>query len=125
MNTLSRTFCFALLAGALATSAQAQRANVFRNVTQAMETPVSSVTLPVSQTSSLVMPECASCPPKSYPVTANTRFLLGKSDVTVQELRAAVIDKPDLILTVKYSVKTGELVSVTADIEAPRAPVRR
>jgi hypothetical protein len=125
MNTVTRTLCFALVAGSLAASVQAQRANEFRNITTALETPVKSVVLPVSATSSLVMPECGSCPPKSYPVTADTKFLIGKSEVTAQELRAAVIDKPDLILTVKYTVKTGELVSVTADIEAPRASIRR
>jgi hypothetical protein len=125
MKTVTRTLCFALVAGSLAASVQAQRTNEFRNITTALETPVKSVVLPVSATSSLVMPECGNCPPKSYPVTANTKFLIGQSEVTMQELRAAVIDKPDLILTVKYTVKTGELVSVTADVEAPRAATRR
>jgi hypothetical protein len=117
----------ALLASGVATCAIAdERVNVLTTVVVASEAPVKSVMFPLSSTSPLMVTPCASCAPESHAITAETLFFIGRRAVTLQELRSAVEGKPDLMLTVSYSVKTGELVRLTADPpQSNAAPARR
>ncbi len=116
----------ALAAFGVGTCAAAEPVNKFTTVVQATETPVKKLVLPLSATSSLVVTPCPSCAPQTHAVTAATQYFINKNAVTLQELRAAVADKPDLILTVAFTVKTGELVSITADLPyQAAAPTRR
>lgn len=124
MLTPFRRVLMALAAALAFGQAFAQRAPEFRNVNIALEVPAGTIVLPSSATSSLTMPPCAGCPARSFPITADTVYYLKRTPVTAEELRAAVLGHPELILTVKYSVKTGELVSITADVDPPAATGR-
>jgi hypothetical protein len=117
MNTYVRRTVFALIAPmALIGGATAQVAPRFDTVDVAAEVPAGKVRLPTGRDSSLVMPSCGDCPPKSYRVTLATAYFIGSVRVTLGELAAAVTGRPDMPLTVSYSVKTDEVTSVTADI---------
>jgi hypothetical protein len=120
MNTLIRTTLFALAASiGVATTASAQVAPRFDVIEVAAEVLASWVTLPRGPDSSLVMPACGDCPPKSYRVTAATAYYIGDQPVTLGELAAAVGGRPLTPMTVMYSAKTGVITRVTADIAAP------
>ncbi len=125
MNSLVRLAMLALVAGGAAALAQTEQKNVFTTVVEASETPVSAVVLPLSTASALVVTPCAGCTPKSYRQTPDTKYFINRDVVTLQQLREAIADKPKLMLTVAWRVKTGELVSVTADIADARAAQRR
>jgi hypothetical protein len=96
------------------TSANADQTLTFS--IQASEVQVKNVILPLSSTSALVETPCPGCSPRSHATTATTQFFINKDAVTVEELRSAVAGKPDLVLTVLYVIKSGNLVSVTADL---------
>jgi hypothetical protein len=113
---LSLRCVVALAACSVMTCAVAETKNVMTTVVEASETPVKSVMLPLNATSALMVTPCPGCPPKSHATTAQTKYVINKKEVTLEELRAAVANKPDLMLTVSYRVSTGELVKVTADL---------
>ena len=107
----------ALLAlAALGTVGGVQAAEEIRTTQLAMEVPVSKITLPITETSPAVMPKCGNCPPASFPTTKDTTYHEGRRQITLADLKALVLQYPKLMLTVSYVVKTGELVSITADI---------
>ncbi|MBX5461348.1 MAG: hypothetical protein IRZ28_09680 [Steroidobacteraceae bacterium] len=120
MNSSIRHVLLATVACGAITFAHAQGA-VLQNTNIAAEVSAGSLTLPSGVGGAAVFAPCAECPPKSFPATAATRYLLGRKEVTLQELKAAIIGKPSLIVTVKYSASTGELVSITADLPASTA----
>lgn len=123
----SLRYFVALLASGAATCAMADRpVNVLTTVVVASEAPVRNVMFPLSSTSPLMLTPCPDCAPQSHAITAETQFFINRTQVTLAELRSAVEGKPDLMLTVSYSVKTGELVQLTADLpERNAAPARR
>jgi hypothetical protein len=121
---LSLRRVIALTAFSVATCASAEPQNVLTTIVEASEAPVKALVLPLSSTSSLVMTPCPGCAPKSYPTTATTQYVINGKSVTLDELRAAVSGKPELIVTVSHRVKTGELVKITADLPASAQPVR-
>ncbi len=91
----------------------------------ALEVPVSSIVLPSSPSGTAVFAPCGGCAVKSFATSAKTGYYLKRMAVSLADLKAAIDGKPDLILTVEYSVATDELVRVTADVAAPaprRAP---
>jgi hypothetical protein len=123
MNRSLRCLMALALLGA-ATCASAQK---YTFSTEASEVQVKNVILPLSSTSALVETPCPGCAPKSHAITPTTQFFINKDVVTLEELRAAVAGKPDLVLTVIYVIKGGNLVSITADLPTPKAaaPARR
>lgn len=110
----------ALVLGCLATVAQAQRAPQLKTVNLAVEAPARSVVLPSGSNSALVTAPCAGCAPKSLRATASTTYFINEQRVSLAELKAAADAQPDALLTVLYSLKTGELLSVTAAVATPR-----
>jgi hypothetical protein len=125
MNSHFRLATLALVASGAVALAHAEKKNVFTTVVEANETPVSAVVLPLSTTSALVVTPCTGCAPKSYRQTPDTKYFINRDAVTLEALREAVADKPKLMLTVAWRVKTGELVSVTADLADARPAQRR
>jgi hypothetical protein len=118
-HRIDRIF-FALVASiGFAAAVQAQRAPSFETIEVAAEVLAGQVTLPSGPDSSLVMPGCGGCAPKSFPATRSTMYFVGKQQVTLAELAAAIGARPRVPLTVSYSVNTGELTRITADIEPP------
>jgi len=117
----------ALLLSSAATCAIADEPkNVLTVVELAQEAPASSVMFPLSSTSPFMVTPCENCAPVSHAVTAQTRYFINRRQVTLEELRAVVAGKPDLMLTVQFSVKTGDMVRVTADLpQRAAAPARR
>jgi hypothetical protein len=89
---------------------------------QATEVQVKNVILPLSATSALVETSCPGCPPRSHAITPTTQFFINKDAVGLEDLRAAVAGKPDLVLTVLFTIKSGNLVSITADLPNRAAP---
>jgi len=124
MTPSFRSLLLAVAALGAMTGAQAQQASKLTSSEIALEVPAAAMVLPVSATSAAVFPPCGGCAPKSFPVTATTAYYLKRDPVSVADLKAAIIGRPDLILTAVYSRRTGALISVTADITAPRANSR-
>lgn len=124
MNTRLLAILLALSVGCLATSARAQRAPELRTVNLAVEAPARAVVLPSGQNSSLITAPCGGCAPKSFLATASTAYFVNEQRVSLAELKTAVAGDPQTFLTVLYSLKTGELISVTAAIVTPRATSR-
>lgn len=120
MNSSIRRVLLATVACGAIPFAHAQGA-VLQNTNIAAEVFAGSLTLPSGVGGAAVFAPCAECPPKSFPATAATRYFLGRKEVTVQELKAAIVGKPSLIVTAKYSASTGELISITADLPASTA----
>jgi hypothetical protein len=123
MISSSRTLLLAsaLLAAASAFAAEPPRPSRIVNKEIALEVLASSMTLPTSMgVSSAVFPECGGCPPKSFPTSSNTKYFVNRQQVAVADLKAAIVGQPNLMLTAVYSVKSGELISVTADIPGAR-----
>lgn len=108
-----------LVSAIVATVSHAQTAPQFDTIEAAVEAQAGKVTLPSGPDSSLVMAPCGGCAAKSFPTTAATTYFIGRRQVTLGELAAAVSSRPDAFLTVRYVVKSGELSRVTADIEEP------
>jgi len=128
MNSSPRILLLGLAALAATTGVHAQLASTLVNKAIALEVPASSIVLPLSSTSAAVFPPCGGCAPKSYPTTSQTKYFLRRNEVTAADLKAAILGKSDLVLVVKYSADKGELVSITAPLDAaPRlnAPARR
>lgn len=110
------------VAGALS-PAFAQQASKLVSKEIALEVPAGSIVLPASTGGTAVFAPCGGCVVKSFPTSATTGYYLKLTPVSLVDLKAAIEGKPGLILTVEYSVATGELVRVTADVAAP-APRR-
>jgi hypothetical protein len=111
-----------LAAFAAATCASAQELMVPNTVG---EIQVQNIIFPVSATSPLLETPCPGCPPRSHAVSAKTLWLLNKRPVTLAEFHQAVASKPTLILTVKYEIKTNNLISVAIDhLPGAAAPAR-
>jgi hypothetical protein len=101
---------------AIAAGAHAETKNVITTLVEAIEIQVKSTVLPLSSSSALVVTPCSGCAPRSHAQTPATEFFINKTSVTLADFRVAVAEKPDLMLTVAYDVKTGNLVSITADL---------
>lgn len=103
--------------------AHAQQASNLVTRDLALEVVAGSLVLPTGSNGTAVFPPCGGCTPKSFPTTADTVYRIRRTPVSVADLKAAIVGRPDLILTVIYSVQTGELISITADVDVP--PPRR
>jgi hypothetical protein len=127
MTSSTRTLLLGLAAFTAAATADAQTPSTLVNRAIALEVPASSIVLPLSSTSAAVFPPCGGCAPKSFPATSETKYYLRRNEVTAADLKIAILGKSDMILTVKYSADKGELVSITAPVDAPRlnAPAKR
>ncbi|MEJ1965721.1 MAG: hypothetical protein WDO56_30915 [Gammaproteobacteria bacterium] len=126
MTSPHRSVVFALLAMGAMNHATAQKTvNEMRTVTLVLESPSGSVLLPSGVGGSVTMPPCGGCVPKNFPVTQNSKFFLRQSQVTLAELKSAIAGRPDLLLGVAYSVKTGEIVSIRGEFDAPVADRNR
>jgi hypothetical protein len=79
----------------------------------ALEMPVSRITLPVSAGSPVVMPSCGDCALKSFPTSASTIYRRDRVSITLGELKALTLQYPQSVLTVSYTVATGEIASIT------------
>jgi hypothetical protein len=100
-------------------AARAQIAVEFTPIENAVETPASLVTLPSGPGSTLLMATCARCARKPFPATSATTYWVADRQVTPGELQAAVQAQPHAFLTVCYSVATGQLTRITADLVPP------
>jgi hypothetical protein len=118
-SSMIRGLLATLAVTGVVTLAHAQQAARLETQNLALEVVAGSLVLPTGANSAAVFPPCGGCAPKSFPTRADTVYRLRRTPVTVADLKAAIVSRPDLILTVIYSVKSGELISVTADIDAP------
>jgi hypothetical protein len=89
----------------------------FKTRNEALETDTRSVTLPSATDSMMTVATCSSCPIKSLRATPKSTYYLRDQQVTLTQLRDAVAANPGAFLTVTYSVKTGDLVSINASID--------
>ena len=119
MSSLRRALpafaAFSALCGALdcAHAAGPQDAPPMKIRVLAMEMPVSRITLPVSNGSPVVMPSCGDCALKSYPTNPSTIYYRDRVSITLGELKALTLQYPQSMLTVSYTVATGEIASIT------------
>lgn len=120
---LPRTL-LAIAAGCLTATVQAQGSPGFKTINLAVEAPAGGVVLPSGPNTALIAAPCHGCAPKSFFATATTTYFLNERPASLAELKAAVAAKPETFLTVLYSLKTGELLSVSAAVATPRTGAR-
>src|SRR5262245_19428640 len=111
MTPSLRRVLLAVAAAAAMSSAFAQQGpSKLVTLNEVREVAASEITLPASESGLAVFAVCVGCPAKSFPVTAATKYFLRTTPVTLEDLRAAILGKPNMILGVKYSVANGQLV---------------
>ena len=124
MNTFLRTAWVAVAAVTFASLVQAQSSNdKARRPAPAqavVELEAGAVSLPGSDSGTLVMKACVQCALKSYPVTRATKYYLYADPVTLPELTSALAGQPHAYVGVTYSEKTGEIMSVRAHAKRVR-----
>lgn len=106
---------------ALAATGAAVRADAgthFTTTESAIETNISSITLPSGPHSTLVLIPCPGCKPMSIMSTAETAYFLRTEPVTLAEFAAAIAGK-NAYVSVFVSTKTNEVKRVVADLDAP------
>lgn len=123
MIVFPKATLFAVLAVAAFGPAFAQTARPFITLHEALETDGRSVSLPAGAGGLMTLTPCGRCPMKSLRSTSTTLYSFGKTRTTLAEMKNAVAANPDVFLTVRYVVKSGELLSITASID-PRAAKR-
>jgi hypothetical protein len=117
MNVKHWRALIALCALGISGVANAQAPVPFKTRNEALETDTRAVTLPSATDSMMTVAPCSSCPIKSLRATAKSIYSLRDQPVTLTQLRNAVAANPGAFLTVTYSVKTSELVSINASID--------
>jgi tRNA(Arg) A34 adenosine deaminase TadA len=114
-----RAALFAALATGAFNLAFAQAVRPFTTLNEALETDGRSVSLPASADGLMTVTPCAQCAMKSMRATSATTYFFREQPTTLAELKNAVAANPDVFLTVRYSLKSGELLSITASMDAP------
>lgn len=115
-----------VVAAAAMSSAYAQhKPSKLVTVNEAQEVAASAITLPATESGLAVFATCAGCPAKGFPASAATKYYLNRTPVKLADLRAAILTTPDAVLTVKYSVRNGQLVSISAPVAPTSAAPRR
>ena len=112
----------ALLSLAAVAEVDGAAPQAIRNYYQAVETEAGSVTLPTRLQGALVVIPCPGCAPKTFRSIATTRYLLNEQEVTLAELRAAMLVRPKAFVTVIYHEKTNELYSIGASVDPALVP---
>lgn len=99
----------------------AAQAETYHIVNESLETEVRAVTLPGGPNSTLLLMPCGKCEMKRLTATATTKWTLSNDRVvTLADFRNAIAGKPEAVMTVVYSVKTQELVRVSANVSVKR-----
>src|SRR5262245_45405749 len=110
MTSISRVILAAIVAylSVAAVPAKDKDRNKGRyvSVETAVEADARSVVLPSGPSSTLLMSTCAGCASKPFPASARTTYYIGRTLVTLEALKAAVANNPNIILTVSYVEKT-------------------
>jgi hypothetical protein len=99
------TLCLALGA---ATPAIAQW-HVMKSESQAIEAAAGSVTLPVDPAGSMHVVPCPRCAIVSLRASAQSVYLIGEQQVSLDELRRHVTAHPRALLVVSYTTATKAL----------------
>jgi hypothetical protein len=79
---------------------------------KAIETSASNIVLPSTPGGTLVLRPCDTCAPTSIVVTAASRYFIGGSEVTLQEMIVQAKRPEGMSLVVSYDPKTLELVTI-------------
>jgi hypothetical protein len=124
MDVRLRAAWLALLAAGSLTMAQAQTPRPFVTVKEALETDGRSMSLPTSVTGVMTVTPCTSCAVKMLRSTPSTIYRLRSKPVSLADFRNAMSTNSETYVTVLYEVKTNELLTVTASVDAPAAGSR-
>lgn len=79
-----------------------------------VEAHAADLVLPSGPLSTLVVTPCRGCSPLSLLATGRTQYLVGRQQVTLEELRREVGRRPDAIVVVIWDRQTRELYRVRA-----------
>jgi hypothetical protein len=119
MEVLSRAGKLALCAAALLITFQAQAQTVALKET--LETSSSAIGMPSSTDGMMtVTTSCRNCPAMIFRSTAKTIYKLREVPVSFTAFREALATS-DAYVAVQFAKTTHELVSVTANLDAPAA----
>ena len=122
--TLHRLLLGVAAAAAMSTGFAQQKSLKIVTVNEAHEVRASALTLPSGDSGVAVFSLCKECPAKTFPANADTKYTLRNTPVTLADLRTAILGKPETVLTVMVSVKSGALISIDAPV-APTSAVQR
>jgi hypothetical protein len=119
MEVLSRAGKLALCAAALLITFQARAQTVVLKET--LETSSSAIGMPSSADGMMtVTTSCRNCPAMIFRSTAKTIYKLREVPVSFTAFREALATS-DAYVAVQFAKTTHELVSVTANLDAPAA----
>lgn len=79
-----------------------------------------TIVLPTSVGGGLVLRRSETAPPRTLPTDASTQYLVGDSEVTLEQMRRVLRDNPYATLTVLVSKSSGVVtrVKVQGDVAA-------
>jgi hypothetical protein len=124
MDVRLRAAGLALLAAGSLMTAQAQTPTPFVTIEEALETDGRSMSLPTNVTGVMTVTPCTSCEVKMLRSTVSTIYRLRNKPVSLADFRNAMAANSETYVTVLYAVKTNELLTVTASVDAPAAGSR-
>jgi hypothetical protein len=79
-----------------------------------VEATTSMLTMPAVADGILVVKTCATCKERSLRATANTRYLIGQQQVSLQQFSAFVRDNSDVFVAVHYDTASTLLLGLKA-----------
>lgn len=108
---------FALLAAVLSGPAHA----ILTATEQAIETSTRSISLPASATGVIVAKPCPACAPAVLRMTASTRFVVGKTPVSLAQLQKFIATGGERGMVVLYDPRLKTVTRIVVDGELPSA----
>lgn len=91
----------------------------FRTVTRAYEIALSDLRLPVTESGSVGVKNCAACESRSLRVTTSTRYLINSQDVDLREFRRQLLqirNRSSKAVTVKHHLESDTVAAVSVSI---------
>lgn len=91
----------------------------FRTVTRAHEIALSDFRLPVTDSGSVGVKNCAACESRSLRVTTATRYLINGQEVDLREFRRQILqvrDRNSKAVTVMHNLESDTVATVAVSI---------
>jgi hypothetical protein len=85
----------------------------------AHEIPARTITLPATDTGTVVVQACSACPTYRFNATATTFYRVGQFTVSLTELRAAFAQRPNDIVLLELTADHRSVVQISMPPETP------
>jgi hypothetical protein len=85
----------------------------------AHEIAARSITLPTTDTGTVVVQACNACPTYRFNATATTFYRVGQFTVSLAELRAAFAERPNQVVLLELTADRRSVVQISMPPETP------